>query len=214
MSLTRFQMPLVDIITMTIYNKLRKGVVVIMLGDNIQKLRKSKGLSQEQLGIQIDVTRQTISNWELNVTSPNPQQLVLLSNYFGISIDDLLDNDVKNVLVEKVSNTERLAGIIIKILKGIGILLIAIVVMAILNLILFTSTTKVVTTTQGISIEEYVGDNLYTINISDDGTFDCYNMSETMEEEIFELVDFSNLKTTEINIEKYFETLRDNESNS
>ncbi len=185
-----------------------------MLGDNIQKLRKSKGLSQEQLGIQIDVTRQTISNWELNVTSPNPQQLVLLSNYFGISIDDLLDNDVKNVLVEKVSNTERLAGIIIKILKGIGILLIAIVVMAILNLILFTSTTKVVTTTQGISIEEYVGDNLYTINISDDGTFDCYNMSETMEEEIFELVDFSDLKTTEINIEKYFETLRDNESNS
>ena len=207
-------MPLVDIITMTIYNKLRKGVVVIMLGDNIQKLRKSKGLSQEQLGIQIDVTRQTISNWELNVTSPNPQQLVLLSNYFGISIDDLLDNDVKNVLVEKVSNTERLAGIIIHILKGIGILLIAIIVMAILNLILFTSTTKVVTTTQSISIEEYVGDNLYTIDISDDGTFDCDNMSEAMEEEIFELVDFSDLKTTEINIEKYFETLRDNENNN
>ena len=83
----------------------------------ILELRKKNGLSQEQLGEKIDVTRQTISNWELGETSPNPEQLKLLSRTLNVSIDELLDNDVNNVLVEKISNTEKLAGIIIKILK-------------------------------------------------------------------------------------------------
>ena len=42
------------------------------LGENILKLRKQNGLSQEQLGEKVNVTRQTISNWELNETTPNP----------------------------------------------------------------------------------------------------------------------------------------------
>ena len=41
------------------------------LGENILKLRKQHGLSQEQLGERINVTRQTISNWELDETTPN-----------------------------------------------------------------------------------------------------------------------------------------------
>ena len=49
------------------------------LGDKIQKLRKDLKLSQEQLAEKIDVTRQTISNWELGETSPNPEQFKLLS---------------------------------------------------------------------------------------------------------------------------------------
>ena len=49
------------------------------LGENIFKLRKEYNLSQEQLAEKINVTRQTISNWELGETSPNPEQLKLLS---------------------------------------------------------------------------------------------------------------------------------------
>ena len=94
------------------------------LGDNILKLRKDYKLSQEQLAEKVDVTRQTISNWELGETSPNPEQLKLLSKALNVSIDELLNNDIKPVLVEKVSNTEKLAGLIIKILKGMGILFI------------------------------------------------------------------------------------------
>lgn len=75
------------------------------LGDNILKLRKQKGLSQEQLGEQVNVTRQTISNWELGETNPNPEQLKLLSKVLNISIDELLDNEVREVLMNKVSNT-------------------------------------------------------------------------------------------------------------
>ena len=45
------------------------------LGDKILQLRKKNGLSQEQLGEKVDVTRQTVSNWELGETTPNPEQL-------------------------------------------------------------------------------------------------------------------------------------------
>ena len=78
-----------------------------MLGENIYKLRKEKKISQEQLAEQIGVSRQTISNWELNETSPNPDQLKLLSKTLNISIDKLLNNDYENILEEKLSNTEK-----------------------------------------------------------------------------------------------------------
>lgn len=106
------------------------------LGENILKLRKKSGLSQEELAEKLNVTRQTISNWELGETSPNPEQLKVLSKIFKVSIDELLDNDIKEALVEKVSNTEQLAGIIIKILKFIGIaffVLLAIEIVALIS---------------------------------------------------------------------------------
>ena len=87
------------------------------LGDKILELRKKKGLSQEELGELIDVTRQTISNWELGETSPNPEQLKLLSKELNVSIDELLDNDIKSVIEEKVTNTEKLSSTILYLLK-------------------------------------------------------------------------------------------------
>lgn len=107
------------------------------LGENIYNLRKKTGISQEQLGEKIGVTRQTISNWELNETSPNTEQLKLLSKSFNISIDDLLDNDIKTVLVEKISNTEKLAGIVIKILKVLGIAFAALFTIDVIAFIVF-----------------------------------------------------------------------------
>ena len=86
-------------------------------GDKILELRKKRGLSQEDLGELVDVTRQTISNWELGETSPNPEQLKLLSKELNVSIDELLDNDIKNILVDKVSNTEKLSSTILYLLK-------------------------------------------------------------------------------------------------
>lgn len=65
------------------------------------------------------MTRQTISKWELGETSPYIRQAKILSNIFYISLDELVENDVQDILMNKVSNTERLAGIIITILKVI-----------------------------------------------------------------------------------------------
>lgn len=108
-----------------------------MLGENIYNLRKQKKLSQEQLAEMIKVTRQTISNWELGSTTPNPDQLKLLSKALNISIDELLNNDTKNILVEKISNTEKLAGIVIKALKFAFIAFLILLIIDIVTFIIF-----------------------------------------------------------------------------
>ena len=54
----------------------------MQLGNNIQTLRKRKGLSQEKLAEKINVTRQTISNWENGKSYPDLQILVSMSNQF------------------------------------------------------------------------------------------------------------------------------------
>ncbi len=112
------------------------------LGNKILELRKKKGLSQEKLGDLIGVTRQTISNWELGVTSPNPRELKLLSKELNISIDELLDNDIQNVVIEKVSNTEKLSGLILKLIKISFIWVPIAIIVILLFVILFKAIRK------------------------------------------------------------------------
>lgn len=68
--------------------------------EKLIELRKSKGLSQDELGNALGVSRQTISKWELAQSYPDFQRLVLLSDYFGLSLDAL----VKNIDVQDVRN--------------------------------------------------------------------------------------------------------------
>ena len=87
------------------------------IGNKIMELRKKNGLSQEELAEKIGVARQTISKWELGETSPDLSQAKELSKVFNVSLDELTNNDIKDILVEKTSNTEKLAGLILKFLK-------------------------------------------------------------------------------------------------
>lgn len=106
------------------------------LGKNILKARKRKGLSQEELGNKIGVTRQTISNWELGITGPNPNELKKISHELGISVDELLENDIKDIIVEKVNHTEKQSNMILLLVKtlllilGIGLLIFGFLVVA------------------------------------------------------------------------------------
>lgn len=111
-----------------------------MLGENILKLRKKSGLSQEQLGEKVNVTRQTISNWELNETTPNPEQLKLLSKALNVSIDELLDNDIKGVIETKVNEIDINIvknNNLLKILFVIIMVIIAITIAFVLSKFLF-----------------------------------------------------------------------------
>ena len=104
------------------------------LGQNILNSRKKNGLSQEQLGEKVNVTRQTISNWELEETAPNPEQLKLLSKALNVSVDDLIDNDLQNVVLSKVKMTEKQTRTIKKILKGF---LIGFITFLVIDIIVF-----------------------------------------------------------------------------
>lgn len=106
------------------------------LGENILNLRKKNGLSQEKLGEKVEVTRQTISNWELGETAPNPEQLKLLSKALNTSVDDLIDNDIQNVVLSKVKITEKQTKTIKKILKGFLIVFSIFVIIDIISLII------------------------------------------------------------------------------
>ena len=61
-----------------------------MLGKEIQKLRRSRGLSQEKLAEQMEVSRQAISKWESGAAVPEVEKLIQLARLFGVSVDRLL----------------------------------------------------------------------------------------------------------------------------
>lgn len=61
------------------------------IGEKIQKYRKELGMSQEELGQKLLVSRQTISLWEKNQTFPTIDNLIRLRDVFGVSIDEILD---------------------------------------------------------------------------------------------------------------------------
>ena len=65
-----------------------------MLNENIRKLRKSKGLSQEELAIKLNVVRQTVSKWERGLSVPDAEMLLSLSEVFDTPVSALLGKTV------------------------------------------------------------------------------------------------------------------------
>ena len=69
-----------------------------MLNENIKAIRKSKGLSQQELAIKLNVVRQTISKWEQGLSVPDSDML--------ISISEVLETPVSTLLGETVTEAE------------------------------------------------------------------------------------------------------------
>ncbi len=74
------------------------------IGENIQKYRKSLGMSQEELGQKLLVSRQTISLWEKEQTVPTIDNLIRLKEVFGISVDEILGLESKTQATEDQPN--------------------------------------------------------------------------------------------------------------
>ncbi len=105
------------------------------LGSKILELRKKQNLSQEKLGEKVGVTRQTISNWELNITLPDTKQLIALSQTLLVSIDELVGNNTQDLLTQKVEKVEEK----ITTNNNLTKLIIALIVLVALLLIIFVS---------------------------------------------------------------------------
>lgn len=177
------------------------------LGKKIAELRKKNNLSQEELAEKVGVARQTISKWEIGDTTPDINQVKIISKIFNISIDELVDNDINNVIVEKISNTEKLAGITIKILKVFGIMLIVFITLILLFVIIFmvdmprndydiVGTTKV---SCNLDNEKYVYEAEYNKNyqvINSGG--DAYIMNHT------DIESYEDVNKIVAHIEDYF----------
>ena len=119
--------------------------------NKLYELRKQKGFSQEELASRLNVSRQTVSKWELGESSPDMEKLVAMSDLFGITLDELvLDKaparpesapasakaDIAGEIKEKVF-TEDNKKKAKKGLKIAGIILGAIVIIDLLSMIIY-----------------------------------------------------------------------------
>jgi len=65
----------------------------MLLSEKITELRKRNGLSQEEFGAEIGVSRQAVSKWEMAQTTPDLSKIMAMSEFFGVSTDFLLKDE-------------------------------------------------------------------------------------------------------------------------
>ena len=88
-------------------------MVIHLFGDRLKELRKERNLTQEEIREICQVAKQTISNWENNVTQPPFDIVKRLAQYFGVTADYLLglnQNDINRI--DKLNIALREAGMI------------------------------------------------------------------------------------------------------
>jgi transcriptional regulator with XRE-family HTH domain len=77
--------------------------------NKLYELRKQKGLSQEELANRLNVSRQTISKWEVGESTPDMEKLAAISELFDISLDELvLDKAVKKEEPKEQTTKQKL----------------------------------------------------------------------------------------------------------
>ena len=90
----------------------------MIFNEKLLEIRKKQGLSQEELGMELQVSRQTISKWESGQSYPDFQRLVMLSDYFNMTLDELVKGiDVQDVR-EKNMTDEKVASIYMDVESG------------------------------------------------------------------------------------------------
>ena len=82
--------------------------MTIEIADRLVKLRKQKGLSQEELADKLGLSRQAVSKWERAEASPDTDNLICLAKLYGVSLDELLntDEDIDTIVKEQVKSEE------------------------------------------------------------------------------------------------------------
>ena len=82
------------------------GLVKMDFHNKLYNLRKQKGLSQEELANRLNVSRQTISKWEVGDSTPDMEKLIAISDMFEISLDELVMDKVPTQIGEASSKSE------------------------------------------------------------------------------------------------------------
>ena len=77
--------------------------MTICFGDNLNKLRKTKGLTQEEFAKAMGVSFQAVSKWERGETYPDIELLPAIANYFNTSIDSLLIQNSKDNIIREAT---------------------------------------------------------------------------------------------------------------
>uniref|UniRef100_UPI004056A957 helix-turn-helix domain-containing protein n=1 Tax=Acetatifactor sp. TaxID=1872090 RepID=UPI004056A957 len=82
-----------------------------MLHENLKNYRRNKGMSQEQVALQVHVTRQTVSKWEKGISVPDAETLIKIAEVFDVPVGELIGETVEKETVELSDVAEQLARI-------------------------------------------------------------------------------------------------------
>lgn len=93
------------------------------IGQIIKGLRKRNGLTQSKLAEIIHVSDKTISKWELGLSVPESDILVKLSDYFNVSVEDLIKGNKKILITKDIKKKRIMVGILICLIFILSILL-------------------------------------------------------------------------------------------
>lgn len=93
------------------------------IGQIIKGLRKKNGLTQSKLAEIIHVSDKTISKWELGLSVPESDILVKLSEYFNVSVEDLIKGNKKILITKDIKKKRIMVGILICLIFILSILL-------------------------------------------------------------------------------------------
>ena len=104
--------------------------------NKLYELRKQKGLSQEELASKLNVSRQTVSKWEIGDSTPDMEKLIAISDLFNISLDELVMD--KSPAKEKILTADNKKAVK-KGLKIAGIFFAAIMLVDIISMIVYVS---------------------------------------------------------------------------
>lgn len=78
------------------------------LRNNLKYLRKKNATNQDTLGLQVNKKATTIGNWENGLSEPNITEILIISKYFGVSVDELLTIDLsKGNLTTKTKDSKK-----------------------------------------------------------------------------------------------------------
>lgn len=86
------------------------------IGEKLYELRKEKHLSQEEVAEKLDVTRQTISKWETNMSTPDFDKIKPLCELYGITADELLTGEKSEKSIVIDMKEKRAKGIALAVL--------------------------------------------------------------------------------------------------
>jgi len=101
----------------------KRGGNIMDLGVKLQELRKTKGISQQELADKLNVSRQSVSKWELNDSVPEISKIVLISEIYSISLDHLLRETDETTSSSERKNEAKVLFVVSTFLIVIGLLL-------------------------------------------------------------------------------------------
>ena len=99
--------------------------------EKLIEIRKKQGLSQEELGMELQVSRQTISKWETGKSLPDIVSIIRMSELYDLSLDELLKGDA--TLLNKIERDMKVAKAENNVIKFVWISIVIGVVMIILG---------------------------------------------------------------------------------